>query len=127
MSSKVLVFGLASALLATASCAPAPSTVDSPTAGRLSTAAPDAASCAKAGGVLKPVGRLQTFQCVISYADAGKSCTSGDQCQGDCRAAPDKVVDAGQAIAGVCQATSDRFGCYTKVENGRALSTICVD
>jgi hypothetical protein len=73
------------------------------------------------------VGRLQTLQCVIRYADAGKICTSGDQCAGDCRARPGVDVAAGQPVAGYCQADSNRFGCSTKVENGRAQATICID
>lgn len=86
----------------------------------------DASSCQRAGGVMTPVGRMQTLQCVISYADAGKSCTSGSQCAGDCRT-PAVDVRPGQQVAGYCQATSDRFGCSTTVENGRAQATVCID
>jgi hypothetical protein len=81
----------------------------------------------RAGGVMKPLGRRQMLQCVIPYADAGKSCTSGDQCAGDCRASGEVEVVVGQAVAGSCQATSERFGCFTTVEGGRAQSTICID
>jgi hypothetical protein len=86
-----------------------------------------AASCQRAGGAMKPVGRMQTMQCVLTYADAGKSCTSGNQCAGDCRAASGIDIVPGRPIAGSCQATSDRFGCSTKVEIGRAEATICID
>ncbi len=85
------------------------------------------ASCQRAGGQMERVGRSQTLQCVVSYADAGKSCTSGDQCAGDCRAGQGIDVAPGQPVAGYCQANSNRFGCSTKVENGRAQSTICID
>jgi hypothetical protein len=87
----------------------------------------DAASCRLAGGVMKPVGRLQSLQCIHTYSDAGKSCTSGTQCAGECRAEPGVDARPGQAVAGYCQATSDRFGCSTEVENGRAQATICID
>lgn len=87
----------------------------------------DPAACSRAGGEMKPVGRMQSLQCVISYADAGKSCTSGSQCAGDCRAGSGVDVAPGQPAAGYCQATSDRFGCSTRVENGRAQATICID
>jgi hypothetical protein len=87
----------------------------------------DAVSCRLAGGVMKPVGRLQMPQCVLSYADAGRSCSSGDQCAGDCRVVPGMDPVPGQRVAGQCQATSDRFGCSTRVENGRAEATICID
>jgi hypothetical protein len=76
---------------------------------------------------MRPLGRRQTLQCVVSYADAGKSCSSGSQCSGECRASPDSETVPGQAVAGNCQADSDRFGCSTKVENGRAQATICID
>jgi hypothetical protein len=76
---------------------------------------------------VKPVGRRQTLQCVISYSDAGKSCSSGSQCSGDCRAKPGIDTVPGQAVSGQCQTDSDRFGCSTKVENGRAQATICID
>ena len=90
-------------------------------------AAWNASSCQRAGGVMKPVGRMQTVQCVIAYADAGKSCTASSQCAGDCRTAPGMDVRPGQRVAGYCQASSDRFGCSTRVENGRAEATICID
>ena len=43
----------------------------------------EASACATRGGAMKQVGRMQSWQCVISYADAGKRCTDGAQCQGD--------------------------------------------
>lgn len=87
----------------------------------------DAASCATRGGTMKQVGRMQSWQCVISYADAGKRCTDGDQCQGGCRIEGNSGVAPGAATAGVCQATSDRFGCNTPVEDGKAGTTLCID
>ena len=88
-----------------------------------------AADCAARGGKMLPQGRMQSLQCVVSYADAGKRCTDGDDCQGDCRVeeADGGFPAAGSAVAGRCQATSSRFGCYTTVENGKAEATICVD
>ena len=86
------------------------------------------AECAARGGKMIPQGRLQTVRCVVSYADAGKRCTTGSDCLGDCRI-EDTVAasQAGQPAVGQCQANSSRFGCYTTVENGRAEVTICVD
>ena len=88
----------------------------------------DAAACARAGGKMLPQGRMQSVRCVISYADAGRRCTDGDDCAGDCRI--DDVADtptAGANAAGKCQVNSSRFGCYTTVEGGKAEATICVD
>lgn len=115
------------AALAMAGCAPAPSSEPVAAAARAGSLQSNSAECRRAGGALKPVGKLRSLQCVISYADAGKSCTSGSQCAGDCRAAPEADVPAGQPVAGYCQPTSDRFGCSTRVENGRAEATICID
>lgn len=88
----------------------------------------DAAACAAAGGKMLPQGRMQSVRCVITYADAGRRCTDGDDCAGDCRV--DDVATApaaGANAVGQCQASSSRFGCYTTVEGGKAEATICVD
>jgi len=85
------------------------------------------AACAAQGGTLQRVGRMQSVQCVIAYADAGKRCTDGDQCLGDClydgAAAPGTNVSVG----GQCAPTSNRFGCATRVEDGKADATLCID
>ena len=88
----------------------------------------EAAECQARGGEMRPQGRLQTLQCVISYADAGKRCTTGSDCLGDCRVEDVTAAPAaGTPAVGQCQAVSGQFGCYTKVENGKAEATICVD
>lgn len=111
-----------------ASCVPAGQSASLAPEQPVGIAAPqDAAACLRSGGAMKPGGRLQTLQCVQSYADAGKSCRDGSQCAGDCRTAPGIDVRPGQQVAGQCQATSDRFGCSTTVENGRAQTTVCID
>ena len=65
----------------------------------------DQSGCEAAGGDWRREGRLGAYRCVIAYADAGRPCT-----------------DAAQ-----CQAKSSPFGCFTRVENGRAAATLCVD
>lgn len=88
----------------------------------------DPVLCAAAGGKMLPQGRLQSVRCVVTYADARRRCTDGDDCAGDCRV--DDVADApasGTAAVGQCQVNSSRFGCYTTVEDGKAEATICVD
>lgn len=123
------ILTIAAAALFAAACQPMPAT-EGPAAEPVQSAAggTDAAACAAQGGKMLPQGRMQTERCVITYADAGKRCTDGDDCLGDCRiddvtAAP----DAGSRATGRCQASSSRFGCYTTVENGKAEATICVD
>ncbi len=85
------------------------------------------ASCTAQGGTLQRVGRMQSVQCVIAYADAGKRCTDGDQCGGDCLLADTNSVPAGGAAVGQCAPTSNRFGCATRVEDGKADATLCID
>lgn len=82
--------------------------------------------CAARGGTLQRVGRAQTEQCVIPFADADKTCRDGSECLSGRCIGP---VDAsGQSdVTGQCQASNMRFGCYTTVVNGRAESAICVD
>lgn len=85
------------------------------------------ADCAAQGGKMQRVGRMQTLQCVLQYSDAGQTCTDAAQCQGDCRVPGSVIVEDGRAVEGQCTADSNRFGCYTRVENGRATAAICVD
>lgn len=84
-----------------------------------------AATCAERGGEMKRVGRAQTLQCVLNYSDAGKVCTTGSQCQGDCLT--DREETQSTPVQGRCAPTSERFGCRTKVENGVAQPTLCID
>lgn len=86
------------------------------------------ADCAVRGGRMQPVGRMQTIQCVAPYADAGKRCTDSDQCAGQCRV-PDGAARPAQgaAVVGRCQADDNPFGCFTRVEDGKAEATLCVD
>ena len=86
-----------------------------------------AADCIARHGTMQPVGRMQTMQCVVRYADAGKRCTDSDQCAGECRTADAARPAQGATVAGVCQADSNRFGCFTRVEDGKAEATLCVD
>jgi hypothetical protein len=84
------------------------------------TANPDA--CAKAGGALQPVCRMQMPMCVITFSDAGKSCSDGAECGSGRCLAKDAAAKSGQ-----CTATNDPCGCYTRIEDGVAQPTICVD
>lgn len=84
-------------------------------------------ACAAQGGSMQRVGRMQTLQCVIHYADAGKRCTDGDQCQGDCVSSTLGGDQTPPATSGQCAADSNRFGCRTTIENGRAQPTLCID
>jgi len=115
---------IAAAALLAAACAPQTTTSAGSDAPMQSA---EASACATRGGAMKQVGRMQSWQCVISYADAGKRCTDGAQCQGDCRVEGNTGAAAGTATAGVCQATSDRFGCHATVVDGKVGPTLCID
>lgn len=114
------------AALFAAACQPIPA--EGGKADLAQTPADEASACAARGGKMLPQGRMQSLQCVVSYADGGKRCTDGDQCEGSCRI-PDvaNAPAAGAAAVGQCQPTSSGFGCYTTVEDGKAEATICVD
>ena len=124
---------IAAAALFAAACQPMPATdasaTPAPQPTQVSAAGTtDAALCDRAGGKMLPQGRMQSVRCVLTYTDAGQRCTTGSDCQGDCRiedvaGAP----NAGANAVGTCQRSSSRFGCYTTVENGKAEPTICVD
>jgi len=113
------------AVLLVAACQPLPSPVAE---NRQATPVPTTSTdCAAKGGTMQPVGRAQTMQCVIAYADAGKRCTTGSDCLGDCRVEDAPFPADGSAAVGRCQADSQPFGCYARVENGRTTSAICID
>jgi hypothetical protein len=106
------------ALSLLAACAPATQT-SAPTA-----QSPEAA-CTARGGAIKPVGRMQMPTCVVPYADAGKSCTDKSQCEGACILQTTQEPEG--PVTGQCQQSSSQFGCFAKVENGKATHAMCVD
>lgn len=85
-----------------------------------------AEACAARGGSIWRVGRLQTERCVVPFSDANKPCRDGDDCMGDCRA-PESGAREGTPATGVCAPNDLPFGCNTRIEDGRALPTLCVD
>lgn len=87
----------------------------------------DPAACAKAGGQLTPVCRMQKPMCLIAFKDAGKACSDGSECgSGRCLAGDPKGTGAAPAT-GVCAKTNDPCGCYARVTNGAVQPAICVD
>ena len=99
-----------------------------PTLGGAADAAAAEAACAADGGTLMPLGRLQRVQCVVPYADAGKSCRTKSDCSGQCLATGDAELVPGTAAIGVCQRDmSQNFGCRQRIDGGLAQGTICVD
>ena len=118
---RLLIAALALSL--TAACSPmAEQAPDAAAPGQSAEAA-----CTAQGGTLQRVGRMQSVQCVIAYSDAGKRCTDGDQCLGDCLYEGAAAPGTGASVGGQCAADSNRFGCATRVEDGKADATLCID
>ena len=86
------------------------------------------ARCEAAGGVVQQAGRLGWQLCVQSFPDAGQACRGSEDCLGECRLAETAgSVETGTPAKGICQASDEPFGCYTRVEDGKATQAICVD
>ncbi len=108
-----------------ADAAAQPAAADTPQATQAYQEARDV-DCRAAGGTLQPLGRLQRVQCVIPYADAGKTCSGKQDCSGQCLATGE--TEAGVVATGTCQRdASENFGCRQRIEAGKAQGTICVD
>lgn len=108
-----------------AACAPVPQEGPAPVGPNSIMAADAVAACRAGGGLVQKRGRLQAELCVQPFADAGKTCTDGDQCAGDC--VTETAHQDGAQVAGQCQADNRPFGCFAKVEDGRATGGICID
>jgi len=86
----------------------------------------DVAACEKSGGKIEGVGMFGIPSCVVYYADGGKPCKSESECEGMCFS-PD-VLEEKTSVTGICERSEqDRFGCYSAVENGVVLYSICAD
>jgi hypothetical protein len=87
---------------------------------------PTLENCARLGGYVQRVGLLGNEACVVAYKDAGKACTDGSQCEGDCwgEARPYKPDEP---AVGKCQPTNMPFGCNSRINNGVASPVLCVD
>jgi hypothetical protein len=106
---------------------PAPVVAPMPEAPQTVTPIADEASCKTAGGDWRPICRMQNLSCVITYPDAGKACSDGDDCAGNCEAPVTGAPAVGQPATGVCSTNSDPCGCKTGIEDGKATATLCVD
>ncbi len=105
---------------------PATPTVEAPPIA--TPAADEATACSSKGGAWQPICRMQTLACVMTFTDAGRACTDGDDCSGDCLAAPTAEFGAdGEAATGICASNDDPCGCKQKIEDGKATAAICVD
>lgn len=87
----------------------------------------DPAACAKAGGEVRPVCRMQKPMCVVTFADANKTCSDSSDCGSGRCLSVNTTATAGQGATGQCSPTNDPCGCYQRIEDGVTLPTLCVD
>ena len=87
----------------------------------------DPAACAKAGGEVRPVCRMQKPMCVVTFADANKACSDSSECGSGRCLSVNTTATSGQAAKGQCSPTNDPCGCYQRIEDGVALPTLCAD
>ena len=117
-------------VLAIAACAPMPPAApaaETPAAPVKLVPASDQAGCLVQKGDWAPICRMQQPACVLNFSDAGKSCTDSDQCQGNCYADLSQGPPDGKPVAGKCAVNSNPCGCNSRVEDGKATPTLCVD
>lgn len=86
---------------------------------------PDPAACAAKGGQIQPVCLLGRPMCIHPYADAGKTCSTGSDCEGRCMAG--STAKMGMKATGVCAASNQPCGCFAIIEDGVVQPTLCVD
>lgn len=84
------------------------------------------ARCRTDGGTVQRLGMLRNEACVLPYADAGKSCTDSSQCLGRCQLDMRAPVPEG-TVHGLCQPTTNEFGCFKEVRDGKVAFAKCVD
>lgn len=78
--------------------------------------------CLASGNRWERAGLLNNHMCIHTYADAGKTCASSADCEGDC------FTETGATVTGKCSYDSNPFGCRLKIEDARAGSLpVCVD
>ena len=84
-------------------------------------------ACTANGGTITKVGRQQCHQCIISYADAGKSCQDSADCQGTCEHKGEFIAPGLPNQVGQCTTDSSPFGCRQLIKKGVTQPAICVD
>lgn len=89
------------------------------------------AACEAEGGRVATAGLSGDDMCARPYADAGRACTDGSQCLGDClldeSSLNGKRPVHDMEAAGLCQAFAYPFGCRNLIEDGRLTLGLCVD
>ena len=87
------------------------------------------AKCESVGGTVRRAGMAGWEHCIQNMPDAGKVCSDSSDCTARCEIPPQegREYSPGEAATGQCAPTDEIFGCFTRVENGKADATLCVD
>jgi hypothetical protein len=113
------------------SCAALAAAADGAAQRRTKLSADERAQCEGRGGRIAIAGLSGNEMCALPLADAGKRCTSGGQCLGECMfdrtGLKGRPPRPGKRVTGRCQATDYPYGCRTTVENERLQPGLCVD
>lgn len=83
--------------------------------------------CMSRGGDWRRICLSQSLICVMPYADGGKECADGAQCEGGrCLDVGNQPQNDGK-ITGQCKRNNDPCGSFTFIENGQRGPTMFVD
>ena len=91
--------------------APAPPSAPPPLPPAL---AAEARACAQSGGTLRPRGLAGLWSCVRATRDAGRACSSGSDCEGECL-----------ARSRTCAPLDPLFGCHEVLDRAGWTQTLC--
>lgn len=88
-------------------------------------AASTAEQCSSISGEWRPVCMMGKPACVVTFKDAGKSCSDSSECSGKC--VTKAGAQPGTETRGQCTTNSDPCGCFQLVTKGKADYPLCAD
>ena len=83
----------------------------------------DEEKCIKKGGEWRVVGMGPDNRCIIKMIDAGRPCTSNEDCKGLCLASIDSKP--GEKAVGECSQYNLVVGCHSTVSGGIVDRMLC--
>lgn len=94
---------------------------DGPTITRLS--AQELRACYAAGGLPGMIA-FNAEGCIRSYKDAGKICTNGNDCEGEC-ISTSSAAHGTTKQTGICEAKTGQLSCRTLIVDGAVSNEPC--
>ncbi len=88
-------------------------------------AAQNVEQCSTIGGEWRPICMMGKPACVVTFKDAGKSCSDSSECSGRC--ITKTSAQPGSETRGICTTNSDPCGCFQLVTKGQADYPLCAD